>query len=137
MAKIYSEKETIGISIIGNGTKITGDINSNGDIRVDGSLTGEMITKGKVIIGETGKIKGEINCKNSDVEGSIEGKITVAQLLVLKTKARIKGDIITNKLAIEPGCQFTGKCDMAAATAPSNEEPIKMNPQKKQALNAK
>jgi cytoskeletal protein CcmA (bactofilin family) len=137
MAKIYSEKETIGISIIGNGTKITGDINSNGDIRVDGSLTGEMITKGKVIIGETGKIKGEINCKNSDVEGSIEGKITVAQLLALKTKARINGDIITNKLAIEPGCQFTGNCDMAAATAHSNEEPIKMNPQKKQALNAK
>ena len=137
MAKIYSEKETIGISIIGNGTKITGDINSNGDIRVDGSLTGEMITKGKVIIGETGKIKGEINCKNSDVEGSIEGKIIVAQLLVLKTKARIKGDIITNKLAIEPGCQFTGNCDMAAATAPSNEEPIKTNPQKKQALDAK
>ena len=130
MAKIYSEKETIGISIIGNGTKITGDINSNGDIRVDGSLTGELITKGKVIIGETGKIKGEINCKNSDVEGSIEGKITVAQLLAIKTKGRINGDIITNRLAIEPGCQFTGNCDMDAATALSNEELIKTNQQK-------
>ncbi len=116
MAKIDSEKETNAINIIANGTKITGDINSNGDIRVDGSLTGKLITKGKVIIGETGKVKGEINCKNSDVEGSIEGKIIVAQLLALKAKARINGDIITNKLAIEPGCQFTGNCDMTAAT---------------------
>jgi cytoskeletal protein CcmA (bactofilin family) len=130
MAKINSEKETNDINIIANGTKITGDINSNGDIRVDGSLTGKLITKGKLIIGETGKVKGEINCKNSDVEGSIEGKIIVAQLLALKAKARINGDIITNKLAIEPGCQFTGNCDMAAATAPSMKNLSKSNPQK-------
>ena len=65
-----------------------------------------------MVIGETGKVKGEINCKNSDVEGSIEGKIKVSQLLSLKTKARIHGDIIAAKLAIEPGCQFSGNCDM-------------------------
>ena len=99
--------------------------------------TGKLITKGKVVIGETGTVKGEINCKNSDVEGSIEGKIIVAQLLALKAKARIHGDIIANKLAIEPGCQFTGNCDMAAATAPSNEEPIKIEPKEKQILDAK
>ena len=138
MAKIYNEGETNGINIIGIGTKIHGDINSNGDIRVDGSLTGKLITKGKVVIGETGKVKGEINCKNSDVEGSIEGKITVAQLLALKTKARIKGDIIANKLAIEPGCQFTGNCDMATTSSvPSNEEPIKNEAGEKQILDAK
>ena len=136
MAKIYNENETNGINIIGIGTKITGDVNSNGDIRVDGSLTGKLITKGKVVIGETGKVKGEINCKNSDVEGSIEGKIIVAQLLALKAKARINGDIIANKLAIEPGCQFTGHCDMAAST-PSNEEPIKIEPKEKQTFDAK
>ena len=98
MAKVYNENETNGINIIGIGTKITGDVNSNGDIRVDGSLTGKLITKGKVVIGETGKVKGEINCKNSDVEGSIEGKITVSQLLSLKAKARIHGDIVAAKL---------------------------------------
>ena len=62
MAKIYNENETTGINIIGIGTKITGDVNSNGDIRVDGSLNGKLITKGKVVIGETGKVKGEISC---------------------------------------------------------------------------
>jgi len=136
MAKIYNENETNGINIIGIGTKITGDVNSNGDIRVDGSLSGKLITKGKVVIGETGKVKGEINCKNSDVEGSIEGKIIVAQLLSLKSKARINGDIIAGKLAIEPGCQFSGNCDMSTGS-PVNEETIETNKTEKQAFVAK
>ncbi|MFC2098881.1 polymer-forming cytoskeletal protein [Bacteroidota bacterium] len=136
MAKVYNENETNGINIIGIGTKITGDVNSNGDIRVDGSLTGKLITKGKVVIGETGKVKGEINCKNSDVEGSIEGKITVSQLLSLKAKARIHGDIVAAKLAIEPGCQFSGNCDMNAVTS-TNEETIQPERTEKQALDAK
>ena len=112
MAKIYNEHEANAINIIGIGTHINGDVKSNSDIRVDGSLTGKLITKGKVVIGESGKVNGEIKCKNSDVEGSIEGKITVEELLSLKTKARIKGDIIATRLAIEPGCQFSGNCDM-------------------------
>ena len=98
----------------------------------------EIGNEGKVVIGETGKVKGEISCKNSDVEGSIEGKITVEQLLALKTKARIKGDIIANKLAIEPGCQFTGNCDMATTSfISSNEEPVKNESGQKQALDLK
>ena len=136
MAKIYNENDTNSINIIGVGTKITGDVNSNGDIRVDGSLSGKLITKGKVVIGETGKVKGEIKCKNSDVEGSIEGKITVAELLSLKTKARINGDIIAAKLAIEPGCQFTGNCDMNAA-APAHEEAIQTEKTEKQPIDVK
>lgn len=136
MAKMYNENETNGINIIGIGTKITGDVNSNGDIRVDGSLTGKLITKGKVVIGETGKVKGEINCKNSDVEGSIEGKITVSQLLSLKAKAKIQGDIIATKLAIEPGCQFSGNCDMNAA-APAHEEKTEVPKTEKQTVDAK
>jgi len=136
MAKMYNENETNGINIIGIGTKITGDVNSNGDIRVDGSLSGKLITKGKVVIGETGKVKGEINCKNSDVEGSIEGKIIVSQLLSLKAKARINGDIIATKLAIEPGCQFSGNCDMNASS-PANEETAQTEKSEKQAFPAK
>ena len=136
MAKVYNENETNGINIIGIGTKITGDVNSNGDIRVDGSLHGKLITKGKVVIGETGKVKGEINCKNSDVEGSIEGKVTVSELLSLKAKARINGDIMAGKLAIEPGCQFTGNCDMNTGTA-SDGEGIQSSKEEKQPVSAK
>ncbi|MCK4853569.1 MAG: polymer-forming cytoskeletal protein [Bacteroidales bacterium] len=129
MAKIYNEHEANTINIIGIGTHINGDVKSNSDIRIDGSLTGKLITKGKVVIGESGKVNGEINCKNSDVEGSIEGKIVVAELLSLKTKARIKGDIIAAKLAIEPGCQFSGNCDMNAG-GQTHEEAIIQNDKK-------
>lgn len=135
MAKNNNETENNGINIIGIGTEIKGDVISNGDIRVDGSLTGKLSTRGKVVIGVTGKIKGEINCKNSDVEGYIEGKITVAQLLSLKATSQILGDIVAARLAIEPGCRFTGNCDMNAGTI-SNEEKPKYEKAEKPAVGA-
>lgn len=112
MAK-YNETDNTTINLISNGTEITGDIKSNGDIRIDGSLTGNLSTKGKVVIGPTGKIKGEVICKNSEVSGLVEGKISVGQLLNLKASSKILGDIATSKLAIEPGARFTGTCSMS------------------------
>lgn len=112
MAK-YNETDNSTINLISNGTEITGDIKSNGDIRIDGSLTGNLSTKGKVVIGPTGKIKGEVLCRNSEVSGIVEGKISVGQLLNLKASSKILGDIATSKLAIEPGAKFTGNCNMS------------------------
>lgn len=112
MAK-YNETETVAINLVSNGTDITGDIKSNGDIRIDGSLTGNLNTKGKVVIGTTGKVKGEVICKNSEVSGIVEGKIIVNQLLILKASSKIFGDIATTKLSIEPGAIFSGNCKMS------------------------
>jgi cytoskeletal protein CcmA (bactofilin family) len=112
MAKYNETETTAAINLIGTGTEITGDVNSNGDIRVDGSLNGNLKTAGKVVIGETGKVSGEIDCKNSEVLGEVHGKIKVSELLSLKATAKIFGDIITKKLAIEPGSKFTGNCKM-------------------------
>jgi cytoskeletal protein CcmA (bactofilin family) len=111
MAK-YNETDNTTINLISNGTDITGDVKSNGDIRIDGSLKGNLSTKGKVVIGPTGKISGEVICKNSEVSGIIEGKIIVGQLLNLKASSKIFGDIVTARLAIEPGARFTGNCNM-------------------------
>lgn len=111
MAK-FNETENPTINLISNGTDITGDIISNGDIRIDGSVTGTLNIKGKIVIGPTGKIKGEIICKNSEISGVIEGKITVFQLLSLKSSSKITGDISTAKLSIEPGAKFSGNCKM-------------------------
>jgi cytoskeletal protein CcmA (bactofilin family) len=108
----YNETDNNTINLISSGTDITGDIISNGDIRIDGSVTGMLNTKGKVVIGPTGKIKGEVICKNSEISGIIEGKITVGQLLSLKSSSRILGDISTSKLSIEPGAKFSGNCKM-------------------------
>jgi len=112
MAK-YNETENNTINLISNGTDISGDIKSNGDIRIDGSLTGSLNTIGKVVIGPTGKVNGEVVCKNSEVSGIIEGKITVGQLLNLKASSKIFGDIVTSKLSIEPGAIFSGNCKMS------------------------
>jgi len=112
MGKI-NETDSQTINLISNGTEITGDIKSNGDIRIDGALKGSLSTKGKVVIGSTGKINGEVYCKNSEVSGTVEGKISVGQLLNLKASSKIIGDIVTFKLSIEPGAKFTGNCKMS------------------------
>ena len=112
MAK-FNEPDNTTINLISAGTDITGDVKSGGDIRIDGLLTGNLNTKGKVVIGPTGKVKGEVICKNSEVAGTIEGKIIVGQLLNLKASSKIYGDIATSKLSIEPGAVFSGTCKMS------------------------
>tara|TARA_A100001035_G_scaffold275246_1_gene268356 strand:+ start:711 stop:1067 length:357 start_codon:yes stop_codon:yes gene_type:complete len=100
--------------MIGVGTIITGDVNSNGDLRIDGTLKGSVTTEGKVVLGKNGVIEGDVVCNNADIAGEIKAKITVSQLLTLKSTAKLKGDIITNKLSIEPGAVFSGSCSMGA-----------------------
>ncbi len=112
MAKNIQPENNGVINIIGNGTKITGNIETSGDIRIDGVLVGNLSTQGKIVIGATGSIEGEVICVNSDVSGQLKGKISVKELLSLKATAKIFGDIITNKLAIEPNAVFTGTCNM-------------------------
>tara|TARA_B100001564_G_scaffold351496_1_gene357439 strand:- start:1769 stop:2185 length:417 start_codon:yes stop_codon:yes gene_type:complete len=102
------------VNIIGQGTSIIGDINSNGDIRVDGTLKGSINTEGKVVLGKEGVVEGDVICQNADISGIIKAKITVSNLLSLKETAKLKGDIVTNKLSIEPGAEFTGSCSMGA-----------------------
>jgi len=112
MAKL---NETNGVvNLIGVGTTISGDITSSGDIRVDGTLKGSINTKGKVVVGTTGIVEGDVVCQNADVSGELKAKVSVSELLSLKSTAKLDGDIITNKLAIEPGANFSGSCSMGA-----------------------
>ena len=107
-------ENTAVVNMIGTGTTINGDIQSKGDIRVDGTLKGSVTTEGKVVLGRDGVIEGDVVCKNADVSGILKAKITVSQLLSLKTSAKLNGDITANKLSIEPGAEFTGSCSMGA-----------------------
>lgn len=106
--------EGASINLIGNGTNIVGDITSNGDLRIDGTLNGNLTISGKLVVGTTGKIEGNIQCQNADISGEINGKVTVSELLALKASAKILGDIITGKISIEPNATFTGTCNMGA-----------------------
>lgn len=96
------------------GTVIKGEISTNGDFRIDGQLIGSIICKGKIVVGQSGSIEGEIECQNADFSGYIKGKMHIEQLLSLKSSAQLNGDVITGKLSIEPGAKFTGTCNMDA-----------------------
>ena len=104
------------------GTKITGDIVTQADFRIDGELVGNFKSSGKLVIGSTGMIKGDVNCKNSDIEGRFEGKINVAELLTIKASATIQGDVNVGKLAVEPGAKFTAACTMNGSAKPQTIE---------------
>jgi cytoskeletal protein CcmA (bactofilin family) len=101
------------VNIIGSGTSIEGDVVSGGDIRIDGNLKGTLRTRGKLVVGPTGTIEGEVTCQNADVSGTMRGKLNVVELLSLKSSAKINGEITTGKLAIEPGADFSGSCSMS------------------------
>lgn len=116
MAK-SSPNENHSVNLLGNGTSIEGNIRSEGDFRIDGKLKGSIVSKGKIVIGNTGEVEGEIECQNADVSGRVNAKILVKELLSFKSSAKIEGDIKTGKLAIEPGAKFSGSCEMGNAGA--------------------
>lgn len=97
---------------IAQGTIFEGDLKSEGDFRIEGLIQGTLITKGKVVIGSTGKIDGSLSCKNADIEGGFKGKLTVQETLSLRATARIEGEVETGKLAVEPGASFNAHCQM-------------------------
>jgi cytoskeletal protein CcmA (bactofilin family) len=123
MAKT-TETDHTSINLVGTGTVIKGEVNSTGDIRIDGTLTGQVKCKGKIVVGNTGVLEGEVFCQNADFSGKIKGKIEVTELLTLKSSARFYGDIITNKLAIEPGASFTGTCSMDKTNSNPDSSPV-------------
>jgi cytoskeletal protein CcmA (bactofilin family) len=108
------------------GTTIKGDISSPADFRLDGHLIGNFETNGKLVIGPAGSVKGTIICKNCDIEGKFDGKIQVVELLSLKAKAVINGEVICGKLAVEPGAEFTATCIMKpqVKNLQSNGQPV-------------
>ncbi len=108
--------QTVGETQISNrilaGTTIEGNIVSSGDFRIDGNVKGAIQLKGKLVIGEKGNIEGDVECSNATVAGYIKGKLQISELLQLQASARVEGDIITTRLSVEPGAEFTGSCKM-------------------------
>ncbi|RAJ17927.1 bactofilin family protein [Olleya aquimaris] len=99
-------------NIIAKGTKIVGDFFSEGDLRIDGIIEGNIETPGKVVIGKDGEIIGKLKCSNAHFEGKLNGTIELTETLTLKATAHIEGDVVTQKLAVEPGATFNVTCVM-------------------------
>ena len=119
-AKKYPEQAQASNRIL-VGTSITGDIVSDGDIRVDGKVAGSMKVTGKLVIGEHGLVEGEVECKNAAIAGQLEGTINVAQSLSLSASAKVKGKVQVEELAVEPGAEINGSLAMGAVMRKVNE----------------
>lgn len=126
---MFNDKKTANPSqntdrnIIGKGTSITGDLVSEGDFRIDGSIEGTIKTSGRVVIGKDGKVKGTIECNFADIEGEFIGKIIVNQLLTLKASSTITGETLIGTLAVEPGATFVNTtCTMKGTVKELNKD---------------
>jgi len=91
------------------GTTVKGTIHTDGDLRLDGNVEGDIVCSGKIVVGPKGIIKGNVQSGNAEIHGSIEGKLEIKEKLVLKASAIVKGDIFLKTFEVEPGAKLTGK----------------------------
>ena len=105
---------TDAVNRIVEGTTFEGNIRSMSNMRVDGTFQGDIVTKGRLVIGPKGIIKGNVSCANCDVEGSMEGTIEVAELMSMKRSAKVAGTIFYGQLSVEAGAQPVGTFHMGA-----------------------
>jgi len=108
-------------NVIAKNTSIVGDIKSEGDFRIDGTLEGTLLTNGRVIIGVEGFIKGKVDATNADIEGKFSGELSVHKTLTIKATANISGDVVIGKLSVEPGATFNATCSMKGTIKELNQ----------------
>ena len=120
--KLALQETSHGTTIIGAGTAITGNIESQSDIRIDGSVFGNIFSKQKIVIGSEGQVQGDLTGQQADISGKVTGKIQAADMLQLREKANVNGDLYAGKLQIEPSATFNGSCHMGANIVELNSE---------------
>ena len=100
---------------IGKGTILEGNIESFGNIRIEGKVIGNIKSKSKIALGQSSYVDGNIVSQNAEIEGEVKGKVQISDLLVLKKTALVHGDIVANKLLVESGATFNGTCKMGVS----------------------
>ena len=112
MAKSETNLNVNSISRISAGTVIKGEILSPSDIRIDGTFEGKVQSKGRVVVGETAVVKGDIICDNIDLWGKVNGNIFVKDTLALMEGCHVDGNLNVRRLSVELGATFNGNCRM-------------------------
>ena len=108
-----------GTTLIGAGTTVKGDISSNSDLRIDGTIIGNIQSASKVIIGANGVVEGDIKGNQDDIIGRVSGNIHAKDLLQLRGDCTVNGNIYAGKLQVEPSAVFNGQCHMGESQADS------------------
>ncbi|MFN1833672.1 polymer-forming cytoskeletal protein [Balneola sp. MJW-20] len=120
------------VNIISEGTKLKGNINSQNDIRVAGTIDGEAHSKGKLIVTSNGKIKGNVNSTDADIAGKVEGEVRVTNKLILRENAVIDGNIYTKSLVVEEGGEINGSCRMGTDVKKISDVPAPKTAEEKE-----
>ena len=108
-----SEKTAPGsATLISSGTILRGNVKSDSDLRIDGTIQGNVISTAKIVVGPTGFVEGNIEGANADITGKVKGNIAVKELLQLREKSNVEGNINAGKLQVDPAAIFNGKCQM-------------------------
>ncbi len=117
------------VSILSSGVKIEGKITSEGNVRIDGKVVGDVIINGNLTLGETSDVKGQIKANNLIISGKVEGTVNAESKLVLEASSNVKGDIFTKVLVIEEGAKFDGKSSMSSSASQFNSasKPVTKN----------
>lgn len=109
-----STSQSPSVNIINEGTKIKGNVHANSDIRISGTIVGEAISKGKIILTNNGEVKGNVSSSDADIAGKVEGDVKISSRLILRKDAIIDGNIYTKSLVVEEGAQINGTCKMGS-----------------------
>jgi cytoskeletal protein CcmA (bactofilin family) len=104
------------LNMIGLGTLLKGDLSSEGDLRIDGKIEGNVLSKSKIAMGASASIAGNVNARSADISGRIDGDLSVNETLFLRSSAKINGNITTSKLVVESGAEFNGTCHMVSSS---------------------
>lgn len=119
-----------GINRIVEGTIVEGTINSDSNLRIDGEFKGNLITKGRLVVGLKGKVSGTVNCLCCDVEGTLEGEVTVLELLSMKSSSTVQGDLYYGQLSVEAGAKALGTFRMGVSEGKQVNKQVNKQPQK-------
>lgn len=118
-----SESLSSTLNTIARGTEISGEIQSEGIIRIDGVVKGTVTSKAKIAVGKTGQVIGDIFCGEADIEGKVDGSVNADQKITIRSNGNVTGDIQTDKLSVEAGALFNGTCQMGMSDAGSKAAP--------------
>ncbi|MCA6074250.1 bactofilin family protein [Fulvivirga sedimenti] len=110
---------------IGKGTTFTGNIETYGNIRIEGKIVGDLHSKSKIVIGPSAEIQGNVTGQFVEVEGNVRGTLKATEQITLKGTCKILGDIETSKLVVESGAEFNGKCKMGKVASMVASSPEK------------
>src|SRR6185503_13876074 len=109
-----------GTTLISAGTTLKGDISSNGDLRIDGTVIGNIHSSAKIVIGSNGVVEGDISGNQADIVGKVSGNIRAKELLQMRGECVVTGNLYAGKLQVEPSATFNGQCHMGANVVEMN-----------------